>query len=528
MKKKIFICGIIGISFSLCVTACAGQQNVHEENQIVSDSSSYEKESVRARTSIENESEKMEGRGFETPEEAALTYLKNLKELNFEQLLSAFAVETYVENFRLDKQINELGAYGYHDSILPSVSKYTEKLNIERRRYNILANIKEEYLLLLGLLSGNSVPLAENVSGKALLDELFTWNADTCFTAIDYDGTFIDLAYMMDEYWEASNSWEEQVDIWMQRELNCSGADCLECVAVNFTYAGEPLAINMSVAQYDGRWYIYELGGVYSTMLGADGHPSGGGLIPGVESEEGQIVGAISESSEIESVLSKEDNIKVESDGYNTAIEAAVAYLEGFQKNNIDQMMEAFAVETYVDNFHLDRYVENEGEYRIGSPFIPNNDEHMKQLNAEMRRVRIAGQIRNQYLIMTGAMSKIEEYGDVAMIGISEEITGEELLKSIFATDDNVYLSNINYRNIFAIDEYPNEVSDSFLEHVKSVKEEMTYLGADQIESLSADIVINRTSYKMGIDTVCYDGRWYVLELGDFICEQENNSNAGE
>lgn len=520
MKKKIFTCGVIGILFSLCSTVTADtSRSVYEQTQAVFDFAPYERGGATEKISTENRSKKIEGEGFDTPEEAALAYLKGLKEGDFEQVLSAFAVETYVKNYRLDKKIDGRWQYRFSDSLIPSVSEYTEKLNIEMRRYDIFQNVQECYLSLIGLKSRRLETLAENVSSDGLLDELFALNAVTCFSAIDYDGTFTDLAYLMDKYWNASNSWEEQVENETKKKLDWSGADRLEELAVNFTYAGIPLAINMSVVQYDQKWYIFELGGMYSDLLGA--LSTSGGIIPsdGLDVAQIPFIVDLPVPSEAKFALSEDDNKKVEGGGYSTATEAAVAYLEGFQKNNIDQMMTTFAVETYIDNFRLNRYVEYMGKYAVGFAYIPNDDEYMKQLNIGHRRFRIASQIRRQYLMMTGVMSKLEENGDGYVINTFGETTGEELLKSIFVADDSVYLSGIEYKSVSAIREFSARASDLDLEHADSVREEMAYLGADQVESLFANVIINHTCYKMGIDTVCYDGRWYVLQLGDLVCE---------
>lgn len=522
MKKKIFMCGVIGIFFSLCFTVNAETSlSVYDQNRSASDSASYDRVRFREKISTGKRSEKIEGEGFDTPEEAALVYLKGLKEGDFEQVLSAFAVETYVKNYRLDEQIDGKWQYSLSDSLVPSVSEYTEKLNIEMRRGEIFQNIQEGYLSLIELTSGSVETLTENASSDELLDELFALNAVTCFNAIDYDGTFTDLDYLMEKYWNASNNWKEQVEDWTQKKLDWSGADRLECLAVNFTYAGIPLAVTMSVVQYDKKWYIFELGGVYSDLLGIP--TTSGGLIPSADLDVTQVPSLVDllDHSETESVLSEDDNKKVEGGGYSTATEAAAAYLEGFQKNNTDQMMAAFAVETYMDNFQLNRYVEYTGKYTVGFSYIPNDDKYMKQLNIGYRRFKIASQIRRQYFMITGVMSKFEENGDGYVINTLGEIAGDELLKSIFVEDDSVYLSDIEYERIFTVWEFPDRASDSDMEHVDRVREEMAYLGADQVESLFAKVIINHTYYKMGIDTVCYDGRWYVLQLGDLVCEQE-------
>lgn len=56
-------------------------------------------------------SARLEGNGFDTPEEAVTYYLEGLKNLNFNQMLRAFAWETQAEHFSVDAKIRRLQAY---------------------------------------------------------------------------------------------------------------------------------------------------------------------------------------------------------------------------------------------------------------------------------------------------------------------------------------------------------------------------------------------------------------------------------
>ena len=62
---------------------------------------------------------KLEGPGFDTPEEALTRYMEGLKNLDFEQMLSAFAWETQAEHYSIEKVINRLK--GYTKSLIPRI-----------------------------------------------------------------------------------------------------------------------------------------------------------------------------------------------------------------------------------------------------------------------------------------------------------------------------------------------------------------------------------------------------------------------
>lgn len=56
-------------------------------------------------------SAKLEGNGFDTPEEAVTYYLEGLKNLDFDQMLRAFAWETQADHFSVDAKIRRIQSY---------------------------------------------------------------------------------------------------------------------------------------------------------------------------------------------------------------------------------------------------------------------------------------------------------------------------------------------------------------------------------------------------------------------------------
>ena len=56
---------------------------------------------------------RLEGNGFDSPEAAVTCYLEGLKNLNFEQMLRAFAWETQAEHYSMETRIRRLQSYSY-------------------------------------------------------------------------------------------------------------------------------------------------------------------------------------------------------------------------------------------------------------------------------------------------------------------------------------------------------------------------------------------------------------------------------
>ena len=96
--------------------------------------------------------DRTEGGGFGTPEEAVSAYIEGLCNGDIRQMLSACAVESYVEGYDLEASIERAGALSpvSGNTYLPAVGKLSEGINLETRKQQIVSMIKLQYLTLCG------------------------------------------------------------------------------------------------------------------------------------------------------------------------------------------------------------------------------------------------------------------------------------------------------------------------------------------------------------------------------------------
>ena len=92
-----------------------------------------------------------EGEGFATPEEALTCYMEGFKNLDFDQILSAFAWETQMEHYDLQTYLERFRAY--QPSMrprMPSVHEFVFSANVNILRFNqidLIYRSLEKYLL---------------------------------------------------------------------------------------------------------------------------------------------------------------------------------------------------------------------------------------------------------------------------------------------------------------------------------------------------------------------------------------------
>ena len=73
--------------------------------------------------------------------------------------------------------------------------------------------------------------------------------------------------------------------------------------------------------------------------------------------------------------LSHADQKTYEGSGWNTPEDAVLHYLDGLKEQDLDKMISAYAVESYIDHFDPQAYLERYYQfYPCMTPHIPNTD----------------------------------------------------------------------------------------------------------------------------------------------------------
>ncbi|MDD3795593.1 MAG: hypothetical protein PHE06_06440 [Lachnospiraceae bacterium] len=202
--------------------------------------------------------------------------------------------------------------------------------------------------------------------------------------------------------------------------------------------------------------------------------------------------------------------------GYQSPEDAVSAYLKGFQENDIDQMMAACAVETYVERFDLIKYVERLQAYSPSMTCLPDISGFSERLNLESRRAEIIKAIRQQYLTITKSSTAVGDSAGTVLPMKDFDTTTEEFLQNIFAEEDETFLSDIVFSGSFLKPEDLAEVYSSE-QNQNNMGKTAAYLGAEEIQSVVAALTVKEDPYLLCMDTVCYDDKWYVLNAGGTI-----------
>lgn len=219
----------------------------------------------------------IEGVGFDTPEEAAVAYLEAMKAGDVGQILSTFAVETYVDNFDFAGMINYYKSYSFsYQQRLDTIDTYTRALNIGKRTSDLYEALTRQYVYLsdeeMADRVWNMISISESYEGaeyaypEDFIDELMNqeWLSKLSKMEIGEVYSRDEIFYLMDFDEEK----EEHYFEYIGRECWKYGCEDITDLAVEFQLDGENYCLIMQVACYGDKWYNQSLYGYFSSIFG--------------------------------------------------------------------------------------------------------------------------------------------------------------------------------------------------------------------------------------------------------------------
>ena len=208
-----------------------------------------------------------EGAGFDTPEDAVACYMNGLKNLDFEQMLSAYAWETLASHYSVEKFLQRMKVYSPASfARMPATNDFMISATLHSLRageVRMIYNALEAYILGEDYPDGKTIPLQEEKDVEAFLQkfdngklEALTGMADITFLTPD---SVTDNMFSLEQNQEA-----------LKKQTAQYGADELVNVVAT-AFVGDGTIICMpTVARYGDRWYMVSVNSITSMILGID------------------------------------------------------------------------------------------------------------------------------------------------------------------------------------------------------------------------------------------------------------------
>lgn len=217
-------------------------------------------------------SDKIEGDGFSTPEEAVETYLNTFSSGNMDALYQCYAVETSVINYTVDRQIERLQAYQPANPKLPIYGDLSYGINVEYKRSEISKSILNHYRILMRWVENirsSTIALADYDSVDQLIDECMPNNEAGLSKGITIDKIYSDSDIILE-------NWNSDAAITNRERITdtYNAEDIASVTAIFHTDQGY-FAWFAGAIKYDGIWYLDSNPSILSMFYGIDQSCSG-------------------------------------------------------------------------------------------------------------------------------------------------------------------------------------------------------------------------------------------------------------
>lgn len=466
--------------------------------------------------------------GFDTPEAAVRAYLDGLRAGDLSRMMDTFAVDNYLDHYiSVLKSKNGLGiaetASAMREMVQsPAAKKFYERASVKNRESSIADNILSQYTAICcpDLIS-DPVYMEENGEAGRFVEQLSAQMKGTDFSSLKLVGFLTpeevlaacDFSYEPKEYQQLMLSMAE-----------IYGEDQVVNPVAVIDIAGEKSILIFETAEYGGKWYNTELGGNLAELINVDGDNVDGeyaGVLKldsasGKAAERRAKKNGRLESAPAPAPTAAAKEPVIESAGFDSPQMAVEAYLEGLKAGDLDRMMSAFAVESYVEHYNLQAYLEQMGSYRFLEQEIslPVADGLSRSMDIQSRMKEAASQSAGQFAavcILNG-----NYYGNMP---IPETQPGsadyvQEMANIIDAAD----MDSMKILGYIPPEKLSKGYGSDDSRKTRAGQAEIC--GADKQESCAVAFEIGGNKYIICPDTVEYNGKWYIKNLSGQLSTQ--------
>lgn len=260
----VFLCGIL---MTVVTTYAIGRVNSDKKGI-----DNVEYVTAMSDDDIESEIIRYEGEGFDTPQEAVKAYLNAFKNQEVDEMLSTFAIETYVERFNLALYIERLGLYktGLDMQLLPNNSSFAEDVNRMERCRTLTYGMYRQYLVIsesqIEYLDNGMIALSEMNGGA----EGFVEDLGKCGDWVKIRNMEIGGFYTLELLGEnVADAYRSETNINNKEKYRKAiGADELESVAIEVIVNEQRYIFFMETARYGNKWFNLDFSGNLGSMMG--------------------------------------------------------------------------------------------------------------------------------------------------------------------------------------------------------------------------------------------------------------------
>ena len=227
-----------------------------------------------------------ESEGYDSPEAAVEAYVEALNRGDADDMLSAFAIETFVNHCDAETAMQRLQSISPGVLItVPVNGAYSRSLLINARRAQITNSLVQQYIQISAQLANTTVPLQDAAARQEMLDRFANSPANAWEGNVTLVG-WVNPALLSETIAYPMN----MVSAMLQSAYY--DPDDLAWEVARLNVAGEDAVLLLQCAKYGDRWYIAELNGIPGMALGVP--VTAAGMIFASDPDMGSVIDVLS------------------------------------------------------------------------------------------------------------------------------------------------------------------------------------------------------------------------------------------
>ncbi len=396
--------------------------------------------------------------GFQTPEDAVFHYLSGLRDSDLRYMEEAFL-------YRMD----------------------VEKVVCQ---YNIFCG--------MDLLGDNGVV---NEEVHRLAKEIIRRMEDSDFDNLEFVG-FIPLEEMIAPDSAHKENYENYREIFEKHNQGMKLDSRIAAIRVN----GYPYLLFFDLAEKEGRWYLYKLGGALEERLGFNMDMTG--VVRLDDDMEKAVEQLLAEEGEALPEPTRKDSAAEEkTEGFDSPRQAAASYLEGLKAHDMNQILNTFYLGKYIEKYDFETYCQALSRtFTWRNLKLPPVNEFAKDVMYYGEGERLEWEIMAQAAVFY----LFDEYlKDPETIVDGESFSWEEIPEKMELNSFKVL--GFVPENAFVNDSAGNTGRIDLM---------FAPYNADKIDSCAVACEYKGKTYILFMECVEYDGKWYNSGFGNWVARK--------
>ena len=200
---------------------------------------------------------------------------------------------------------------------------------------------------------------------------------------------------------------------------------------------------------------------------------------------------------------------KFEGDGFSTPEEAAMQYITGLKERDINKMLRAFAVETYVDHFDFRMLLEHMGAWTMSLDIaLPNEPPMYRDMNVAAYYGKLAQRISYS---LFGFRFEESDLDFRSVLSVNNDFGNAQKAYEFFLQERTYLLETIS--DVAFVDPVTFVSNERHITGERAVKNQERLrqrMGADELRILLATLKMDGKDYFFSCDAARYGDRWFL------------------